>query len=207
MKSGYRRFWVAAFTALLFVSYATLAHAVLPARVISVCILNDKAYPASEELIRKVTTSVFREYEAKTGIRFEARTFASFDGGSTAEMPLVWFFARVACPASDEVRVLFTNQTMVGRDEEGYEVDFLGRSNEDLGVAVIYDVGNREFSRDQGGNPALETSLKHELAHLFKLKHTPDRNSFMYSPSNDSYGMWTDDILKQLRENIAKKWR
>lgn len=178
-----------------------------PARVIKVCVLNDLTSLADKKIITETLSAVFSEYEAKTRIRFEASTFASFEGDPTAPMPVVWLFARMACLASDEVRIIFTNRSMTGRDEEGYEIEFLGRSNEDLGVVVIYAVGERAPLRDNGGNLALETSLKHELAHLFKLQHTSDRASFMYSPSNDSYGMWTEGIFKNIEKNKDKRWR
>ena len=206
-----RLLWLPAFISFLAVLHASVAAASYDgslSRIVNVCVLNDKEEPASEEIIRQVTANVFLEYEEQIGVRFVTEAFI------TAEVNLdIWppfglgFEVKNVCPENTETRMIFSNRRMGFINSENKVVEIGGLSDDYYGLVAIFYVGGRMSFKDGGGNPAVETTLKHEIGHLFKLDHTDDKNSFMYSPSNTSTGKWTDEILKKLFKNRNKKWR
>ena len=206
MKTARRYFCLAALLPIFFASCATFPYGGSFPRVVNVCVLNDKADPASEKIIRKVTTNVFREYEERIGVRFVAKAFVPFEGNLDVWPIELGPTAKNACPENTEVRMIFSNQLMSVLDENGKEVELGGLSHDYYGVLIVFNFDGRAYRNDAGGNPALESSLKHEIGHLFGLNHTEDKNSFMYKVSNKSQGQWTDEILKQLLEKRTKKW-
>lgn len=60
---------------------------------------------------------------------------------------------------------------------------------------------------DAGGNSLIADVLNHEIGHLFSLGHLTDRESFMYEYCLGSYGKWTEEVIKIIKENKLKKWQ
>ena len=210
MKNAWRLLGIGAVLPLLFVSCASVAASTYDGsfpRVVNVCVLNDKEEPASEKIIRHITGNVFREYEERIAVRFVAAAFVASEVDLDIWPPLgVGLEAKDACPKDTEVRMIFSNRRMLFIGEDGKEGELAGLSHDYYGLLVIFNVGGRVFLEDKGGNPALETSLKHEIAHIFGLEHTKDINSFLYKAGNKSQGRWTDEILEQLLKARNKKW-
>ena len=174
-------------------------------RTIKVCILNDKESPSSEKIIKDTTDAVFTEYEKNVGVRFVINTFAVFDGDLESWSIELGPMVKSFCRPDDEARMIFTNKELVVI-REGQEAEVGGFGHEYYGFVIIFNVGGRYLLTDLAGNPALETSLKHEIGHLFGLNHTIDRESFMFTPSNKSYGRWTDEVIRLLKKNKQQKW-
>ena len=175
-------------------------------RTIEVCVLNDKEFPVKAEVIWQAINSVSREYEKHVSIRFEAHTFAPFKG-SVAILPIDFGrFVKNVCTPSNEVRIIFTNEAMEFPRPDGRIEELLAYAHEDTGVIIMYNVEEQSRYLDQGGNPALETSLKHEIGHLFGLEHTTDLESFLHFTSNSSRGRWTNEVKRLIKENKWRKW-
>lgn len=173
-------------------------------RVINVCILNDKDNPADKNIIRRITTNVFREYEERVGIRFTVTRLVIFDGEADAWTIELGPLVKRACPDTTEIRMIFTNKRIFFESEDGKKLERAGDSQEYFGFLIVYNVAERVLFSDEGGNPALETTLKHEIGHLFGFGHTSDKESFMFVPGNKSYAKWTDEVIRLIRKN---KWR
>lgn len=69
-----------------------------------------------------------------------------------------------------------------------------------------YNAEARANKTDGAGHPALETALKHEIAHQFGVEHASDRRSFMYTPSSRSQGEWTDEVIERINRQRARHW-
>lgn len=194
------------FVALLSTARVQEIDATHATRTIEVCVLNDKESPVKAEVIWQAINSVSRKYENHVGIRFEAHTFAPFKG-SVAILPIDFGrFVKNVCTPSNEVRIIFTNEAMEFPREDGRIEELVAYTQEDTGVIIMYNVEERSRYLDQGGNSALETSLKHEIGHLFGLEHTTDKESFIHFPSNLSLGRWTIEVERLIKENKWRKW-
>jgi hypothetical protein len=80
----------------------------------------------------------------------------------------------------------------------------VGSANPRYGYLFLFEVTVRDGERDWGRNDLLETTLKHELGHLFGVPHVRIRHSFMYKYCGSSYGEWTVGVLSQL--NLDMQW-
>jgi hypothetical protein len=175
-------------------------------RTIEVCVLNDKESPVKAEVIWQAINSVSREYENHVSIRFEAHTFVPFKG-NVAILPVDFGrFVNNVCTPSNEVRIIFTNEAMEFPRKDGRIEELVGYTHENTGVIILYNVEKQSRDLDQGGNSALETSLKHEIGHLFGLEHTTDKESFIHFTSNLSRGRWTIEVERLIKENKWREW-
>ncbi len=175
-------------------------------RVVNVCILNDKGNPANKDTIGRIIANVFREYEEHAGIRFVATHFGVFDGDVDAWPIELGPAAKNSCPEDTEVRMIFSNRQIFVKNSDGQEGERAGVGHEYYGLLAVYNIAGRVLHEDEGGNPALETTLKHEIGHFFGLDHTADEESFMFVPGNKSYGRWTDEVIRLLKKNKQRKW-
>jgi len=176
------------------------------ARTIEVCVLNDKAFPVRAEVIWKAISSVSREYENHVRIRFKAHTFVPFKG-NTGILPVDFSrFVKHVCAPSNEVRIVITNESMEFPRPDGRIEELVAFALENTGVIIMYNVENQSRDLDQGGNSNLETSLKHEIGHLFGLDHTTDTESFLYFSGKLSRGRWTVEVERLIKENKWRRW-
>ena len=175
-------------------------------RTIEVCVLIDKGSPVKAEVIRQAISSVSREYEKHVSIRFEAHTFAPFKG-NVGILPVDFTrFVQNVCNPSNEVRLVITNEAMEFPRPDGRIEELVAYAHEYTGVIIMYNVEKQSHYLDQAGNSVLETSLKHEIGHLFGLDHTTDKESFLYSISNLSRGRWTIEVKRLIKENRWRRW-
>jgi len=176
------------------------------ARTIEVCVLIDKESPVKAEVISQAINSVSREYENHVRIRFKAHTFVPFKG-NVGILPVDFSrFVKHVCAPSNEVRIVITNEAMEFPRPDGRIEELLAYADDYAGVIIMYNVEKQSRDRDQGGNPALETSLKHEIGHLFGLEHTTDLESFLHFTSNSSLGRWTIEVKRLIKENKWRRW-
>jgi predicted Zn-dependent protease len=91
------------------------------------------------------------------------------------------------------------------KNDSGHVTFFSGDSF-DEGYIVLHDFTKRFYFMDVGGNLAVITVLKHELGHLFGLKHDEDERSFMHTPSSYSLGLWSRADIDGILKNKYKKW-
>jgi len=185
------------------VQESSATHAI---RTIEVCVLNHKEFPVKAEVIWQAINSVSREYENHVSIRFKAHTFVPFKG-SVGILPIDFGrFVKNVCTPSNEVRIIVTNEAMQFPRPDGRIEELLAYAHEHTGVIIIYNVEKQSRDLDQGGNAALETTLKHEIGHLFGLEHTTDKESFIHFTSHLSRGRWTVEVERLIKENKWRKW-
>jgi predicted Zn-dependent protease len=150
---------------------------------------------------------VSSEFENNVGIVFEKTAPVLHDGNFERSNFDQLIYLIGICPPGFEMAVLFTNRAR----SRVFNLDttFLaGESSAEYGIVTIYDF---QFSFhsffDAGGNPAAVTVLKHEIGHLFGLRHQiRDPDSFMYTPSHKSRGLWTQEIKEAILRNKNKRW-
>lgn len=178
-------------------------------RVISVSVLNDVSAPVRPECITRLMNEVCAEYERELNIEFQLIETLPYKGDLTL-FPLDQAFLLQRLHTRGEIRIIFSNRT--GREDESYLTDreatnmLAGSSHPYYGHAVIYNMEARADKTDAAGHPALVTALKHEIAHLFGVEHSPDIRSFMYTPSSRSRGEWTEEVIEQIDEQRTKHW-
>ena len=80
-----------------------------------------------------------------------------------------------------------------GKEIKGF---WYGLTLEKFQISVVYQVNELFKLKDNGGHPAIETIIKHELGHALGLQHGHDKNYFMYSGHKEgavkSNGNWDD---------------
>ena len=179
-------------------------------RVITVSVLIDQNAPAQQSFIVELLSAVSEEYRRNVNIEFKVVEFLPYSGDLTL-YPIDQALRLRQIPTAGEIRIIFSNQT--GREDDlplalGDRSENLlaGSSHDYFGHIILYNVEKRARKKDRAGNPALLTSLKHEVAHLFGVGHSTDRRSFMYTPSSLSYGRWTEDVIRQVLEHRDKRW-
>lgn len=181
-------------------------------RVVRVCVLNDAADLAPDDIVLKSIGAISREFDREAGIAFEVGAYLPFKGDINAHPLDLGPALRDLCPAAAEVRMLFTNRMIERKDAVVFGEDasnddvFAGRTNPYFGFLIMYGAEQRIAASDAAGHPALQTALKHEIGHLFDISHSEDLTSFMHSPSNKSEGEWTDGVRRAIRANRFKRW-
>jgi len=181
----------------------------MPARVITVSMLNDASAPVRPERIAALTEAVFAEYDRELNIQFQIIESLPYRGDLTL-FPLDQAFLLQRLHARGEIRIVFSNRT--SREDASYLTDtetanmLAGSSHPYYGHAIIYNAEARADKTDAAGHPALVTALKHEIAHLFGVEHCDDRRSFMYTPSSRSQGEWTEEVIERINEQRGKHW-
>lgn len=184
-------------------------------RKIQVCVLHDRQYPVEQKIIDKIVDKAFEEYKEEAGIEFLRYEFLQFDYDIKEPSEKILVYAKNRCSKASEVRIVFSSferidititKNIFGKDSvEIYIVR--GITLSDDGLIIIYNTAARFNSYDLGGNRSAITTLKHEIGHLFGLKHADDTKSFMYKESSDSsFGRWIPDVKEILRKNKYKKW-
>lgn len=152
------------------------------------------------------------EFSGNVGIVFEFTDARPFSGDVSAWPIDLGMKLQKACPADAELRVLLTNNRLLGSElppsggASSPSSELAGSSHLYFGYAVIFNVEERYRVRDAAGNSAPITALKHELGHLFALEHTSDKQSFMFTPSSLSSGKWTSEVLSQIEKNRGRTW-
>jgi hypothetical protein len=174
-----------------------------------VSLLNDQNAPVPKELIYKIFTDAAAEYEEMVNIELKAVEYVPYSGDLTLH-PMDQAFLLSRLSTRGEIRIIFSNRT--GRNQSDSIADreakdhLAGASHPYYGHIIIYNVEGRAHKRDRAGNPALLTVIKHEIAHLFGAAHTKDANSFMSTPSSQSFGRWTEEVIRHINGQKRKKW-
>lgn len=186
-------------------------------RVIKTCVLMDKLNLPDKKAVDAVLKKAFREYEIMVGVRFEI-VKAGYFSGDMSELKIkddkgklqidFKYFSSVIendCGPDAEVKIIYSTYKMIfidyTNDPSGESVMITGLTEQCGGIVIIFDVNERYRMKDKGGHPAVESTTKHELGHLFNLGHLNDTNSFMYSPSLFSYGRWTEEVIRHIKAN------
>jgi hypothetical protein len=178
-------------------------------RVIAVTVLNDEAAPAPKEMLLELLSAASAEYEEKVNIELKVVEYLPYSGDLTLH-PIDQAFLLSRMETRGEIRIIFSNRT--GRNENNLTADsearnhLAGASHPYYGHIIIYDVGGRAAKKDRAGNPALLTVIKHEIAHLFGVGHSSDTDSFMSTPSSRSFGRWTEEVIRHIKERRQKRW-
>jgi hypothetical protein len=178
-------------------------------RVIAVSVLNDEAAPAPKEMLLEMLSAASAEYEEKVNIELKVVEYLPYSGDLTLH-PIDQAFLLSRMATAGEIRIIFSNRT--GRNEHNLTADseaknyLAGASHPYYGHIIIYDVGGRAAKKDRAGNPALLTVIKHEIAHLFGVGHSSDTDSFMSTPSSQSRGRWTKEVIRYIKERRNKRW-
>ena len=181
-------------------------------RKINICVLNDVDKPVNQGLISEILFAVSAEFSSNAEIVFEFDGVRPFSGDISAWPIDLGIKIKKACPADTELRVLLTNKRLLGSElppsgeDSAQDSELAGSSHLYFGYAIIFNVEERYRVRDAVGNPAPITALKHELGHLFELEHTPDKQSFMFTPSSRSSGQWTSEVLSQIEKSRGRTW-
>ena len=178
-------------------------------RVITVSVLNDEATPAPKEMLLEMFSAASAEYEEKVNIELKVVEYLPYSGDLTLH-PIDQAFLLSRMETRGEIRIIFSNRS--GRSEHNLTADseaknyLAGASHPYYGHIIIYDVGGRAAKTDRAGNPALLTVIKHEISHLFGVGHSSDTDSFMSTPSSQSRGRWTKEVIRHIKERRNKRW-
>jgi hypothetical protein len=198
-------------------------------RTLSVCVLNDAAkvtarhdkiaHVAKRE-IEQIVRNASREYESNVGIilkivEYHDTLIPMAPAGAYAER------FRAACHQGEIVAV-FTNQEGIQENPLVGFIHLAGYHELRNGVVWNYEVASEEntpasrmrsaaislfnYHRfglgESGDNPT--TTFKHEVAHLFGVKHSMENVDFMYwGVGSDA---WSDRIRETIRKNRDRKW-
>ncbi|HZS09134.1 MAG TPA: matrixin family metalloprotease [Blastocatellia bacterium] len=177
-------------------------------RVITVSVLNDQKAPVDDSLISNILSAASRDFAEQVNISFTIKEILPYNGDLTL-YPLDQAFLLRRLHVRGEIRIIFTNQSGYRNDSLANDAagpELAGSSHSVFGYLIVYNAEKRLAKKDQAGNSALRTALKHELAHLFGVGHSADPRSFMYTPSSLSLGEWTEEVTNAINEHRNKKW-
>lgn len=198
-------------------------------RTITVCVLNDAAratvhgtriIPVKRDEIKKIVRNASREYENNVGIILKPVEYHD----TLIPMTPVGAYAerfRAAC-SQGEIVAVFTNQEGVEEDALLGPIPYAGYHELRNGVVWNYEVTSEEntpISRvegiaislfkyhhlgvgESGDNPT--TTFKHEVAHLFGVKHSMENVDFMYWGVGSN--AWSERIKETIERNRDRTW-
>lgn len=175
-------------------------------REIKIAVLNDVEEPVNPLIIYLTLFKVFDEYRREVGIEFQIDGPILPYEGDLTDWPIdqAVYLSEIV-PQTSELQLVFTGYEVLRDDmsapnEVKDDTEFGGSSEVESGFSLIFSAESRFFDSDRGGHNALETIIKHELAHQFRAAHSSDPRSFMYPVPCTSLGYWTAEVKQQIRE-------
>lgn len=180
-------------------------------RPITIAVLNDTQFPVDVDIIHNMLSPVLAEYRER-GICLQIQEYHDYNGSLQAWSIDQGPYLRRLCPKSN-VRIVFSNKQVMGRDQESFrrgeaadDDEFAGQTSEYFGYIILYNCSARCLDVDAAGHSALQTALKHEIAHLFGAEHSTNPCSFMYFGVRQSYGEWTPDVTAVILAHKHRSW-